>query len=45
MRYHDDMPTIFIQEALKISESAAKMRIKRAKARVIYLYKELYPND
>lgn len=45
MRYQDDMPTIYIQEALKVSESAAKMRIKRAKARVIYLYKELYPND
>ena len=45
MRYQDDMPTIYIQEALKISESAAKMRIKRAKARVAFLYKELYPNE
>lgn len=45
MRYHDDMPTIYIQEALKISESAAKMRIKRAKSRVVHLYKEMYPND
>lgn len=45
MRYLEDMPTIYIQEALKVSESAAKMRIKRAKSRVIHLYNEMYPND
>jgi RNA polymerase sigma factor (sigma-70 family) len=42
MKYKDNAPLKLIQATLKISESAAKMRIKRAKARVSYLYKRLY---
>jgi hypothetical protein len=30
--------------ALRVSESAAKMRLKRAKARVVYMYKEKFAN-
>lgn len=42
MKYKDNISIKLIGSALKISESAAKMRIKRAKARVIYLYNKLY---
>lgn len=42
MKYQDNLPLKTIQESLHISESAAKMRIKRAKARVLYLYKINY---
>lgn len=42
MKYKDHAPLKLIQSTLQISESAAKMRIKRAKARVGYLYKKLY---
>ena len=44
MKYKDELSVKLIQSALKISESAVKMRLKRARARVIYLYKKLY-ND
>ena len=42
MKYQDNYSLKEIGEALRISESAAKMRIKRAKARLLYLYKTLY---
>lgn len=42
MKYQDDLSLKEIGEALRISESATKMRIKRAKARLLYLYKNLY---
>ena len=42
MHYIDNMPITYIQTALKISESAAKMRLKRARDRVAFLYKEQY---
>jgi RNA polymerase sigma factor (sigma-70 family) len=42
MKYQDELSLKEIGEALRISESAAKMRIKRAKARLLYLYKTLY---
>jgi RNA polymerase sigma-70 factor (ECF subfamily) len=45
MKYQDELSLREIGEALRISESAAKMRIKRAKARLIYLYKKLYANN
>jgi len=45
MKYQDELSLREIGEALRISESAAKMRIKRAKARLIYLYKKLYENN
>lgn len=38
MRYFDEMPLQQIAEALRVSESAAKMRLKRAKARLLFLY-------
>jgi RNA polymerase sigma factor (sigma-70 family) len=44
MKYQDELSLKEIGEALRISESAAKMRIKRAKARLLYLYKNLYGN-
>lgn len=39
MRYFDEMPLQQIAEALRVTESAAKMRLKRAKARLLFLYK------
>lgn len=42
MHYIDNMPITYIQTALKISESATKMRLKRARDRVAFLYKEKY---
>jgi RNA polymerase sigma factor (sigma-70 family) len=44
MKYNDNISMKQIAEALRISESAAKMRIKRAKARIAYQYKKMY-ND
>jgi RNA polymerase sigma-70 factor (ECF subfamily) len=38
MKYKDDLSMKQIGAALRISEDAAKMRLKRAKARVLYLY-------
>jgi len=42
MKYNDDVPVNEIGNSLRISESAAKMRIKRARARVVFLYKKIY---
>ncbi len=42
MKYHDNLSIKEISEALRVSESACKMRLKRAKARVLYLYKEKF---
>jgi RNA polymerase sigma-70 factor (ECF subfamily) len=42
MKYQDNLSIKDISEALRVSESAAKMRLKRAKARVLYLYKEKF---
>jgi len=39
MRYFDEMHLMQIAEALRVTESAAKMRLKRAKARLLFLYK------
>jgi RNA polymerase sigma-70 factor (ECF subfamily) len=41
MKYQDDMSIKDIQEALNLGESAVKMRIKRAKARVAELVTQL----
>jgi RNA polymerase sigma factor (sigma-70 family) len=38
MRYFEDMSFKTIGEVLRITESAAKMRLKRAKTRLVYLY-------
>jgi RNA polymerase sigma factor (sigma-70 family) len=42
MKYQDNLSIKDICNALGLSESAAKMRLKRAKARVLYLYKEKF---
>lgn len=42
MKYQDDLSMKEIAVALRISEDAAKMRLKRARTRVAYLYKETY---
>lgn len=41
MRYEYNLPFKQIGKSLRISESAAKMRIKRAKARVLYHFKNI----
>ncbi|PLX11126.1 MAG: RNA polymerase subunit sigma-70 [Marinilabiliales bacterium] len=45
MKYKDDLSLKQISTALRISEDAAKMRLKRARARVIYLYSEKFLRD
>ncbi len=42
MKYNDELPINQIGKSLRISESAAKMRIKRARARVVFMYKKMY---
>jgi len=42
MKYNDEISINKIGKSLRISESAAKMRIKRARARVVFLYKKVY---
>ncbi|MBN2744790.1 RNA polymerase sigma-70 factor (ECF subfamily) [Breznakibacter xylanolyticus] len=42
MKYQDNLSIKEISVALRVSESACKMRLKRAKARVLYLYKEKF---
>ena len=41
MKYQDEMSILEIKEILNIGESAVKMRVKRAKAKVIKLYEDL----
>jgi RNA polymerase sigma factor (sigma-70 family) len=42
MKYNDNLSIKQIASAMRITESAAKMRIKRAKARLVFQYKKLY---
>ncbi len=42
MKYQDGLAMKDIGEVLRISESAAKMRLKRARARVVYLYTQKF---
>lgn len=42
MKYKDNLSLKQISEALRISEDAAKMRLKRARSRVIYLYTQKF---
>jgi RNA polymerase sigma-70 factor (ECF subfamily) len=44
MKYSDDLSMKQISEALRITESAAKMRLKRARARLLFLYQEKTKN-
>jgi RNA polymerase sigma factor (sigma-70 family) len=45
MKYHDDLSIRQIAASLRISEDAAKMRLKRARTRVLYLYKKKFLNN
>lgn len=42
MKYQDNLPMKQIAESLRISEDATKMRLKRARTRVVYLYKKKF---
>lgn len=42
MKYQDNLPIKHIAKTLRISEDAVKMRLKRARTRVIYLYNQKY---
>lgn len=45
MKYQDSLSLKEIAVSLAISEDAVKMRLKRARTRVIYLYFKLFGND
>lgn len=45
MKYKENLPIKQIAASLQISEDATKMRLKRARARIIYLYKMKFNND
>ena len=45
MKYKDELSMKEIAKALRISEDAAKMRLKRARARVLYLYTQKFLKD
>ncbi len=45
MKYQDSLSLKQISESLRISEDAAKMRLKRARTRVLYLYKNKYLSE
>lgn len=45
MKYQDGLSVKEIAAALRITDSAAKMRLKRAKARVLFLYKKMFAED
>ena len=42
MKYQDNLPIKSIAKTLRISEDAVKMRLKRARSRVIYMYNEKF---
>ena len=42
MKYQDNLPIKSIAKALRISDDAVKMRLKRAKSRVIYMYNQKF---
>jgi RNA polymerase sigma factor (sigma-70 family) len=45
MKYQDNLSGKVIAQSLSITEDAVKMRLKRARTRVIYLYNSLYQKD
>jgi len=45
MKYQDNLPGKQIAQTLRISEDAVKMRLKRARTRVIYLYQTEFQKD
>jgi len=42
MKYQDNVPIKQIAKTLRISEDAVKMRLKRARTRVIYMYQQKF---
>lgn len=42
MKYQDNLPIKSIAKTLRISDDAVKMRLKRARSRVIYMYKQKF---
>lgn len=45
MKYQDSLSLKDIADSLSISEDAVKMRLKRARSRVVYLYFDKFGND
>lgn len=45
MKYNDNLSMKQIAVAMRVTESAAKMRIKRAKARIVFQYKKKFTDD
>jgi RNA polymerase sigma-70 factor (ECF subfamily) len=45
MKYQDSLPIKEIAVSLSTSEDAIKMRLKRARTRVVYLYFKMFGND
>ncbi|MBN1184199.1 MAG: RNA polymerase sigma factor [Bacteroidales bacterium] len=45
MKYQDNLSMKQISTALRITEDAAKMRLKRARTRLLYLYKSKYDTE
>ncbi|HZL11177.1 MAG TPA: RNA polymerase sigma factor [Prolixibacteraceae bacterium] len=46
MKYQDNLPIKHIAKTLRISEDAVKMRLKRARTRVLYMYNQKFnPNN
>ncbi len=45
MKYQDNLPIKHIAKTLRISEDAVKMRLKRARSRVIYMYKQKFNSN
>jgi len=45
MKYQDNLPGKQIAKTLRISEDAVKMRLKRARTRVIYLYQTKFEKE
>jgi len=42
MKYQDNLPIKSIAKTLRISEDAVKMRLKRARSRVVYMYNQKF---
>lgn len=45
MKYQDNLPIKHIAKTLRISEDAVKMRLKRARTRVIYMYNKRFKQN
>ena len=45
MKYQDNLSGKQIAQTLRISEDAVKMRLKRARTRVVYLYRKQFQKD